>query len=240
MTDNTNTTAASGAASLGPLSDRAVKDAIRSAYDLGYNDARNARTVPGDSAPGYKGRDAERDHGGALIHALSQRLAAPAAQEAEPAIHPDDRAVDLFAAAMKDKMAAARAKGRGGWDTAECTQDRLSHMLREHVEKGDPRDVANFCMFLWARGEVIAAAPQAPAAEVADFPAVPNWLARLVGEYGVAGGRDPNMESCKAWSLLIRGINRWVRESIEADRAARSAPAPTAPTAAAEGGKTHG
>jgi hypothetical protein len=36
-------------------------------------------------------------------------------------------------------------------------------MLREHVEKGDPRDVANFCMFLWARGEGIAAAPEVAA-----------------------------------------------------------------------------
>ncbi|AVS67888.1 hypothetical protein C8245_21425 [Paracidovorax avenae] len=153
MTENTTTAAA--AATLGPLNDRAIMDAIRGSYDLGYNDARTARTVPGDSAPGYKGRDVECDHGGALIHTLSRRLAAPAAQEAEPAKHPDDHAVDRFAAAMKSKLAAARAKGRGGWETAECTQDRLSRMLREHVEKGDPRDVANFCVFLWNRGESI-------------------------------------------------------------------------------------
>jgi hypothetical protein len=29
-------------------------------------------------------------------------------------------------------------------------------MLREHVEKGDPRDVANFCLFLWKLGYGIA------------------------------------------------------------------------------------
>jgi hypothetical protein len=74
---------------------------------------------------------------------------------AEVAQHPDDAAVDRFAAAMKEKLAQARAKGRGGWDTDECTQETLSRMLREHVEKGDPRDVANFCMFLWCRGEGI-------------------------------------------------------------------------------------
>jgi hypothetical protein len=28
-------------------------------------------------------------------------------------------------------------------------------MLREHVEKGDPIDVANFCMILYYRGEKI-------------------------------------------------------------------------------------
>lgn len=82
----------------------------------------------------------------------------PRPQADAGAVHPDEIAVDQFAAALKEKLAAARAKGRGGWETAECTQERLSNMLREHVEKGDPRDVANFCMFLWARGEAIAAA----------------------------------------------------------------------------------
>lgn len=72
--------------------------------------------------------------------------------------HPDDLAVDAFAAAMKAKMAEARAKGRGGWeDPAQCSADDLSRMLRDHVEKGDPRDVANFCMMLHQRDENIGA-----------------------------------------------------------------------------------
>lgn len=74
--------------------------------------------------------------------------------------HPDDLAVDAFAAAMKAKMAEARAKGRGGWeDPTQCSADDLVRMLRDHVEKGDPRDVANFCMMLHQRGEAIAARP---------------------------------------------------------------------------------
>ena len=82
----------------------------------------------------------------------------------QPASHPDDAAVDAFAAAMKEKLAAARAKGRGGWDGDESgMQQRLSDMLRAHVEKGDPRDVANFAMFLHQRGEAIMPAQQ-PAA----------------------------------------------------------------------------
>lgn len=72
------------------------------------------------------------------------------------AAHPDDAAVDRFAAAMKAKLAGARAKGRSGWDGPECDAGTLSRMLREHVDKGDPRDVANFCCFLWNRGERIA------------------------------------------------------------------------------------
>lgn len=76
---------------LGEYSKRVILDAIRSAYDLGYNDARNARTVPGDSAPGYTGRQVETDHGGALIATL-ERLAAQA-----PAAEPltDERIADL-------------------------------------------------------------------------------------------------------------------------------------------------
>jgi hypothetical protein len=37
-------------------------------------------------------------------------------------------------------------------------------MLREHVEKGDPRDVGNFAMMLWSLGVGITATP--PAAQL--------------------------------------------------------------------------
>ena len=74
--------------------------------------------------------------------------------------HPDDAAVDALAVLMKAKLAKQRGKGYRGWDT-DCTQQRLSDLLRGHVDKGDPVDVANFCAFLLARGEGIAAAPQA-------------------------------------------------------------------------------
>lgn len=63
--------------------------------------------------------------------------------------HPDDVAVDRFADRMKAKLAAARAKGRGGWDDPEqCTVPHLQQLLHEHLVKGDPVDVANFCMML--------------------------------------------------------------------------------------------
>ena len=89
--------------------------------------------------------------------------------------HTDDDAVDRFAEALKEKLAQARAKGRSGWH--ECDPRDLSTMLREHVEKGDPRDVANFCMFLWSLGQPINAAPTPPtsAADAADA-ARYRWL----------------------------------------------------------------
>lgn len=75
------------------------------------------------------------------------------------ATHTDDIAVDSFAAIMKQKLAAKRLDGRHGWEDADplhgISQDEISGMLREHVEKGDPVDVANFCMMLHHRGETI-------------------------------------------------------------------------------------
>lgn len=67
--------------------------------------------------------------------------------------HPDDIAIDQFAAAMKAKMAASRAQGQGHWHA--CHPAAISRMLREHVEKGDPVDVANFCMSLHHLGHQI-------------------------------------------------------------------------------------
>lgn len=68
--------------------------------------------------------------------------------------HPDDLAVDRFAAAMKAKLAIKRGEGRGGWENKdECSAEFLSRLLREHVEKGDPVDVANLAMMLHQRGE---------------------------------------------------------------------------------------
>lgn len=100
---------------------------------------------------------------------LKISASAVSAEAREP--HFDDVAVDWFSAVMKHKLALARAKGRSGWET--CSPADLSRMLREHVEKGDPRDVANFCMMLWHHGSPIVSAP-ADAAEARE--AVANYV----------------------------------------------------------------
>ena len=70
--------------------------------------------------------------------------------------HPDDMAVDRFAAAMKIKLAAAREKGRSGWDDpTECPVDHLAELLVSHVGKGNHgnfEDIANLAMMLHQRG----------------------------------------------------------------------------------------
>ena len=65
--------------------------------------------------------------------------------------HPDDMAVDTFAKAMKAKMKASREKGRHGWEYGNIRY--LAAQLIYHVKKGDPVDVANFCMMLHNRGQ---------------------------------------------------------------------------------------
>jgi hypothetical protein len=63
--------------------------------------------------------------------------------------HYDDYAVDCFAKMMKAKLAKKRAEGRGGWqDPDQCSVEYLSTLLHAHVAKGDPVDVANFCMMI--------------------------------------------------------------------------------------------
>lgn len=72
--------------------------------------------------------------------------------------HPDDLAVDRFAAKMKAKLEQKRAEGRGGWQTADAHV--LSSMLFEHVFKGDPVDVGNLAMMLDQNAQMIGDNPQ--------------------------------------------------------------------------------
>ncbi|ERJ35898.1 hypothetical protein L810_1155 [Burkholderia sp. AU4i] len=84
---------------------------------------------------------------------VAERELALAIQSAPPPErHPDDLAVDRFAATMKAKLAEKRAAGRGGWDDPkQCHVSTLARMLVEHVAKGDPVDVGNFAMMLHQR-----------------------------------------------------------------------------------------
>lgn len=58
----------------------------------------------------------------------------------------DNNAVDTLAQKMKDKLAQKRKQGYRGWES--CSERELSNILKHHVHKGDPIDVANFCAFL--------------------------------------------------------------------------------------------
>lgn len=87
--------------------------------------------------------------GGAVRYNLADVLARTAVNQ-----HPDDEAVDRFAAAMHAKMAQARAKGKEGWDDPErCDLGRLQALLHGAYLVDEWVDVANYAMMLWARGQ---------------------------------------------------------------------------------------
>lgn len=90
--------------------------------------------------------------------------AAPQPAEQQPSPHPDDAAVDRFAAAMKAKLTKKRQEGRGGWQS--MTAEQLSALLHEHVRKGDPVDVGNLAMMLHQNEQGI---EQKPAPDVTQL-----------------------------------------------------------------------
>ncbi len=55
-------------------------------------------------------------------------------------------AVDAFAGLMKAKLIKKAREGYTGWDSAD--PNHLARLIWEHLEKGDPVDVANLCMML--------------------------------------------------------------------------------------------
>lgn len=92
-----------------------------------------------------------------LADDIQRRLDIYGISTSDNVLHPDDLAVDRFAPAMKTKLAASRAKGRGGWDDkASCSGEHLAQLLIEHLTKGNAgtfEDIANFAMMLHQRGE---------------------------------------------------------------------------------------
>lgn len=142
-------------------------------------------------------------------------------QTAERATHPDDIAVDQFAAAMKSKLAEARSKGRGGWQDKEaCPQQLLSNMLLAHVDKGDPRDVANFCMFLHQRGESILTAERGEAVATRSMP--PDRDEAVAASLALGSWMSAALDDPSVCAEMKRDINRWF------DAAMPSAPPPAA------------
>lgn len=101
-----------------------------------------------------------------------------------PTLHPDTALlVERFAQALAEKLAAAEAKYgySNGWLDANWQADCIE-ALREHIEKGDPRDVAAYCAFAWHHGW--STAPPTSAA--------PDDRAERVGERSVRADQNPS------------------------------------------------
>ncbi|RMT80677.1 hypothetical protein [Pseudomonas viridiflava] len=73
----------------------------------------------------------------------------------QAAQHLDNRAVDTFAAAMKAKLANARAKGRQGWSEAAARGEQLADLRVGHLSRSNFDNfeaIVNFAMMLHLRG----------------------------------------------------------------------------------------
>lgn len=87
-----------------------------------------------------------------------------------------------FAGALAAKLAEAERKY--GWDThwqSPAWMDQCREQLVDHVAKGDPRDVAAYCAFLWHHGEPTAITRAAGAEDARDADRM-DWLAKNVTE----------------------------------------------------------
>ena len=63
------------------------------------------------------------------------------------------KAVDDFCLKMKDKLIYKHLQGRRGWDDPQWSRADILQALKEHIDKGDPVDIANFAMFLDCKDE---------------------------------------------------------------------------------------
>ena len=114
-----------------------------------------------------------------VISGINQGAASicPDIKPEEDVTHADDYAVNRFSVVMKAKLGRKRSEGRHGWnDKQQCSQKFLSDLLRAHVEKGDPVDVANFAMMLQQRGEAILPAPREVTVQEAAVLLLDIWL----------------------------------------------------------------
>ena len=97
----------------------------------------------------------------ALRYWPEQSVAAPPAAtgvrisvEIPAELHPETaKLVQMFAAALADKLHTAEKKYgyTDGWRTDDWEAECRARLL-EHLQKGDPRDVAIYAAFMWARG----------------------------------------------------------------------------------------
>lgn len=65
-----------------------------------------------------------------------------------------NRLIHYFSKILKLKLRhVVRTKNKEGWDNPDWTVEQIKQQIIEHVEKGDPRDVAILAAFWWNKQE---------------------------------------------------------------------------------------
>lgn len=131
---------------------------------------------------------------------LSKTLVAPAAPvAAQPDLHSRTAdLVDRFAAALKEKLADAERKYgySDGWAEPDWMQECRAELLG-HIAKGDPRDVAAYCAFLWHHGESTAGASQEPRKPQPLTDEQPHHKGCTCERYGCRFARDDARDAAR-------------------------------------------
>lgn len=112
-----------------------------------------------------------RDSLPAAAQAVSEAFALKEMMPKE--LHPATKKLVLrFASALAEKLYAAEKKYgySDGWE-ADDWMDECRAKLLHHIEKGDPRDVAAYCAFLWHHKQPTYAGVRTPLPSPADEPA---------------------------------------------------------------------
>ena len=135
----------------------------------------------------------DRWHDAALPPEIEQRLGPWLTNGA--ALHPATvNLVVRFARALSKKLAAAEVKYgySDGWMSPDWL-DECRAKLMEHIVKGDPRDVAAYCAFLWhheastAAAQPSAQAERAPVVQAVQATSESSPLETFEAKYGMRG-----------------------------------------------------
>lgn len=139
-------------------------------------------------------------------------------------LHPNTvNLVARFASALAEKLAAAERKYgySDGWADAGW-MDECRQKLVEHIAKGDPRDVAAYCAFLWHHGESTTPPAQQPAEtsnarEWRNGEAAPECPTITDDEPVKLLWRDDEGRRCTTWASANE-IGRWKRAALLRDQ----------------------
>lgn len=118
------------------------------------------------AAPAASGAHPDALPDGTLSKSTAKRVEALAASGGDgPTLHPaTEDLIRRFSDALREKLSAAEKKYgySDGWASPDWMDECRKHLM-QHIAKGDPRDVAAYCAFLWHHGESTTPQPLAAA-----------------------------------------------------------------------------